>query len=74
MYFWCIQIKYVHFHNIKFKMPKSQLLIRLETSCKNGEKAQHAFPIKSIHLVLSPPPCVVSTLVKMLTIMDGPML
>ncbi len=35
------QIKYVQFHNIKFKMPESQLLIGLETSFKNWQKAQN---------------------------------
>ncbi len=33
-YFLCAQGKYVQFHNIKFKMPESQLLIGLETSFK----------------------------------------
>ncbi len=32
---------YVQFHNIKFKMPQSQLLIELETSFKTWQKAQH---------------------------------
>ncbi len=31
--------KYVQLHNIKFKMPESQLLIGLETSFKNSQKA-----------------------------------
>ncbi len=30
IYFLCIQRKYVQFHNIKFKMPKSQLLKGLD--------------------------------------------
>ncbi len=30
---------FVQFHNIKFKMPESQLLIGLETSFKNWQKA-----------------------------------
>ncbi len=33
------KIIYVQFHNIKFKMPESQLLIGLETSFKNWQKA-----------------------------------
>ncbi len=37
-YFSCTQIKYVHFHNIKFKMPKSRLLIGLEASFNNDRK------------------------------------
>ncbi len=37
----CRQRKYVQFHNIKYKMPKSLLLIGLETSFKNWQKAQH---------------------------------
>ncbi len=50
--------KYVQFHNITFKMPESQLLIGLETSFKNREsiECQHVLYIKSVHLVLSPPP------------------
>ncbi len=35
------QIENVQFHNIKFKMPESQLLIGLETSFKNWQKAQN---------------------------------
>ncbi len=35
------QKKYVQFHNIKLKMPESQLLIGLETSFKNQQKAQN---------------------------------
>ncbi len=30
LYFLCIQRKYVQFHNITFKMPKSQILIQLD--------------------------------------------
>ncbi len=41
IYFLWIQRKYVQFHNMKFKMPKSQLLIGLETSFKNWQKAQN---------------------------------
>ncbi len=41
IYFLYIQIKYVQFHKIKFKMPKSQLLIGLENSFKNWQKAQN---------------------------------
>ncbi len=33
------QKKYVQFHNLKFKMPESQLLIGLKTSFKNWQKA-----------------------------------
>ncbi len=33
--------KEVQFHNINFKMPESQLLIGLETSFKNWQKAQN---------------------------------
>ncbi len=33
------QKKYVQFHNIKFKMPESQLLIGLETNFQNRQKA-----------------------------------
>ncbi len=33
------QKQYVQFHNIKFKMLESQLLIGLETSFKNWQKA-----------------------------------
>ncbi len=50
MYFLWIQRKYVQFHNMKFKMPKSQLLIGLETSFKNWQKAQNVniyFPSKA---------------------------
>ncbi len=58
IYFLCTQRKYVQFHNMKFKMPKSQLLIGLETSFKNRQKAwywHYLFPIRSVHLVLPPP-------------------
>ncbi len=53
------QIKYVQFHNIKFKMPESKLLLGIETSFKNGQKAQNVnsyciFYIKSVPMVLSP--------------------
>ncbi len=34
-------MKYVQFHNIKFKMPEYQLLIGLEPSYKNWQKAQN---------------------------------
>ncbi len=40
-YFLLEQKNYVQFHNIKFKMPESQLLIGLETRFKNWEKAQN---------------------------------
>ncbi len=59
IYFLCIQRKYVQFHNIKFKMPKSQLLIGLETSFKNGQKAQHVIiylPSKRTYGVTPLPP------------------
>ncbi len=68
----CAQRKYVQFHNIKFKMPNSQLLIRLETSFKNWQNAQHvnmyfllkvyicccSLPLSVwfVHLLLLPPP------------------
>ncbi len=48
----------VLFHNIKFKMPESQLLIGLETSIRNWQKAilklrmSTLLYIKSVHLVL----------------------
>ncbi len=41
LYFLWIQRKYIKFHNMKFKMPKSQLLIRLETSFKNWHNVQN---------------------------------
>ncbi len=40
IYFFCIQRKFVQFHYMKFIMPKSQLLIGLQTSLKNWQKAQ----------------------------------
>ncbi len=46
----CIQRKFVQFHNIKFKMPKSQFLIRLATSFKKLRyisERQHLIPSKS---------------------------
>ncbi len=41
IYLFCVQRQYGQFHNIKCKMPKSRLLIGLETSFKNWQKAQH---------------------------------
>ncbi len=49
IYFLWIQRKYVQFHNMRFKMLKYQLLIGLETSFKNWQKAQNVniyFPSK----------------------------
>ncbi len=57
MYLLCIQRKYVQFHNIKFKIAKSQLLIGLETSFSNWQKAQHVkmyFPSK-VYIWCYPP-------------------
>ncbi len=59
-YFLCLQRKYVQFHNIKFKMSKSQLLIGLEMSFNNWQKAKHVniyFPSKAyIWCYPLPPP------------------
>ncbi len=35
------QIKYVQFHNIKVKMPESQLLLGLETNIESWHKAPY---------------------------------
>ncbi len=58
IYFLCIQSKYVQFHNIKFKMPKSPPLIELETSFKNGQKAQHVniYYLSKAYIWCYPPP------------------
>ncbi len=59
IYFVYIQRKYAQFHNIKFEMPTSQLLIGLETSFKNWQKAWSMLPfisLKNLHLVLPPSP------------------
>ncbi len=76
IYFLCIQRKYGQFHNIKFKMPTFQLLIWLETSFKNWQKAQHVniYFLSKVYIYSYPLPPLhsVCTLLKMLTIMDGP--
>ncbi len=71
-YYLYVQKKYVKFHNIKFKKPKSHLLIGLETSFQNWKKGPnvniYSLSKSYIYCYLMH---MVSTLVKVLTIMDG---
>ncbi len=59
-------------------MPESQFLIGLETSFKKlteSSECRHLFHIKSMHRVLPPSPQrTVCKLVKMLKMMDGPLM